>query len=243
MSEKEEEQKELVEEAPFQTESSIKSGPEETITTVPSERKATPKEREKVAPISVSSSSHKVSTPVISSRVAAVDEIFPFKEDDPLNGVFAYLHRKCGGNPHTKGIIAITASSIIANSPEQVIDPEWKSHWVSEDQPDSWIQFDFKGSKLLFTHYTLKTYNYVAGGNHLKSWIVEGSTNEADWLELDRHQSCSDLNDRYRVRSYHIKNPGTFKFIRIRQTWKSHCDSDMLALTAVEFFGTLRMNE
>jgi hypothetical protein len=173
-------------------------------------------------------------------RAANAEEVVPFKEAEPLNGIFAHLTRKHNGNLHTKGIVIVSASSTLANQPWQVIEADWKSHWVSDDLSDSWIRFDFKTGRMLVTHYTLKTYNYVAGGNHLRSWVLLGSTNENDWLELDRRQSTSDLNDRYRVKTFQCKNPGCYRFIKLVQTGKSHCDSDMLALTGIEFFGTLR---
>jgi hypothetical protein len=170
----------------------------------------------------------------------SAEEAFPYNESEPLNGVIAALTHKNNGNPHTKGLLIVTASSTQANQPWQVLDPGWNSHWVSDDEPEQWIRFDFKMGRMLVTHYTLKSYNYVAGGNHLRSWVLQGSTNDIDWLELDRRQSMNDLNDRYRVKTYQCKNPGCYRYLKLTQTGKSHCDSDMLALTGIEFFGTLR---
>ncbi|OHS98827.1 F5/8 type C domain containing protein [Tritrichomonas foetus] len=177
-----------------------------------------------------------------SDKTEIQEEKVDFKEDEPLNGIFTLLRNKCGGNPHTKGIINISSSTTCANHAYQVIDPGWMSHWVTENGPDQWIKFDFKTSRMYLTHYTIKTYNYVTGGNHMRSWVVEGSTNDNDWLEIDRKQSVGDLNERYKVKSYQCKNPGAFRYIRIKQTGKTHCDSDIMVLTNVEFFGTLRMD-
>jgi hypothetical protein len=163
-----------------------------------------------------------------------------FKEDDPLNGIFAFLTRQLSGNPHTKGAVIVTASSSIAHRPSQVLDSDWKSHWLSEDRPDQWIKFDFKENRMYVTHYTIKTYNYCTGGNHLRSWVLEGTTNECDWLEIDRQQSKNDLNGRSRVKSWAVKAPGTYRSVKLTQTGPSHCDSDMLVLTGIEFFGIWR---
>jgi hypothetical protein len=163
-----------------------------------------------------------------------------FQEGDNLNGVFAFLRNLHNGNPHTKGSVIVTSSTTLANSPWEILDSNWNSHWVSDDGPDQWIKFEFKVGRMFVTHYTIKTYNYCAGGNHLRSWALEGSTNESDWLEIDRQQSKNDLNERSRMKTWAVKSPGSYKFIRLTQTGKSHCDSDMLALAAVEFFGTFR---
>lgn len=168
------------------------------------------------------------------------DEKCELNESEPLNGLFALLRSKNGGNPHTKEVIIITVSSTVANNPWQVIDPDWTSHWVTKNEPDQWIKFDFKTSRMVLSSYTLKTYNYVAGGNHMKTWVVEGSANDTDWLELDRRVNVNDLNGRYNVKNFKCKNSGAFRFIRIKQTGTTHCESNILALTNVEFFGILR---
>ena len=170
-----------------------------------------------------------------------VEEKLEFHINEPFNGVFAFLRKKYGGNPHTKGIVQISASTTAANHPFQVVDYDWTSHWVSEDSPGQWIKFDFKGNRLLLTDYTIKTYNYVTGGCHLRSWVVEGSSNDNDWITIDKRQSFNDLNDKYKVKSYQCKNPGAFRFIRMLMTGKCHADSDVMVITNIEFFGTLRL--
>lgn len=174
-------------------------------------------------------------------KAPTYEDVCEYKEEAPFEGIFNRLTTRNSGNPHVKGVIYISASSTLANHPHQVIDMGWTSHWVSDNQPDQWIRFDFKTSRLLLTHYTLKTYNYVAGGNHLRSWVVEGSHNDNDWEEIDRRQSTSDLNDRSKSKTYQCKSLATaYRFIRIMQTGKSHCNSDIFALSNVEFFGTLK---
>lgn len=168
------------------------------------------------------------------------EENCEFNESEPLNGLFSLLRSKNSGNPHAKEVIIITASSTVANNPWQVIDPDWTSHWVTKNEPDQWIKFDFKTSRMILSSYTLKTYNYVAGGNHMKTWVVEGSTNDTDWLELDRRTNVNELNGRHNLKNFKCKNSGAFRYIRIRQTGTTHCESNIMALTNVEFFGILR---
>ena len=169
------------------------------------------------------------------------DICVPFNESDPLNGIFAELNRRHNGNLQGRGVLVITASSTLANQPEQIVEPNWKSHWVSENIPDQWIKIDLKSARLMVSGYSIKTYNYVAGGNHLRSWVLEGSADDVDWVELDRQQSTSDLNGKGLVKSYEVKMTGSYRYLKLTQTGKSHCDSDMMALTAIEFFGRYRL--
>lgn len=166
-----------------------------------------------------------------------------FNPENPLNGIFAHLNQKHNGNLQTRGIVYVTASTTLGNHPWQVIETDWTSHWVSEDLPDQWIKIDLKNARMALTHYSLKTYNYVTGGNHLRSWVLEGSINDQDWVELDRRQSTNDLNEKNKIQTYQVKTPGLFRFFRLTQTGKSHCDSNMMALTSIEFFGTHRLVE
>lgn len=165
-----------------------------------------------------------------------------FDENAPLDGIFAQLNKQFNGNLQARGVLIITASSTLANQPEQIVEPEWKSHWCSDNMPEQWIKIDLKSARITITHYSLKTYNYVAGGNHLRSWVLEGSVNDSDWEEIDRRQSTNDLNDKAKIKSYKVKAPASYRYFKLTQTGKSHCDSDIMALTAIEFFGTYRMN-
>jgi hypothetical protein len=181
-------------------------------------------------------------SPSTKDKPEAFEEKIDYREAEPMNGVFAYLAQKHGGNPHQKGVVYVTASGTLANHPWQVLDKDWKSHWVSEDSPEQWIRFEFKTARMFVTHYALKTYNSCAGGNHLKSWVLDGSSSDKDWLELDHRHGSNDLNGRSKVKAWAVKNPGTYRILRLTQAWKTHCDSDIVALTGVEFFGTLKMD-
>jgi len=170
------------------------------------------------------------------------EEKIEYDEKQPLSGVFARIAQYCLGNPHTKDVIYVTASTTLGNHPSQVLDNFWQSHWVSDNSPDQWIKFDMKQTKVSVTHYVIKTINYVSGGNHLKSWVFEGSSNDNDWIELDKRQSTNDLNDRSAVACFKTKLGGIYRYYRLRQIGPSHCESHMMALTNIELFGSLRMD-
>lgn len=167
-------------------------------------------------------------------------ENYEFDPEHPFNGIINRLTKLCSGNPHTKGVIYITASSTAANHPSQVIDYNWTSHWVSSNQPDQWIKIDFKQLKFSIVGYSIKTYNYVSGGNHLKNWSLQVSANDNEWVDVDHHISDETLNGKSRVAYFTFRMPSSFRYIRLMQTGKTWCDSDMLSFTNIEFYGKFK---
>ena len=166
-------------------------------------------------------------------------EFFVYDEQNPFKGIINRLTELCSGNPHLKGVIYISASSTQANHPGQVIDYSWNSHWVSNNEPDQWIKFDFKQLKLQITGYCIKTYNYVAGGNHLKNWSIQMSANDSDWVEIDHHSVDETLNGKSKIAYFNLRNPSTVRYLRLLQTGRTWCDSDMLSFTNIEFYGKM----
>jgi hypothetical protein len=96
------------------------------------------------------------------------DLVFPFDRWQRFNGIIDYLTAECGGNVHTEGNVAITASSTMHNACHQVADYYRTDYWFSQNQPNSWIQFDFKSRRVSPTHYTIKSDRDVRG--HLVNW-------------------------------------------------------------------------
>jgi hypothetical protein len=73
---------------------------------------------------------------------------FPFVLSRPFDGIISNLTRKCGGNVHTRGLIAVTASTSAFRHCHEVADYNWTSWLSSADEADAWIQFDFKNQDL-----------------------------------------------------------------------------------------------
>jgi hypothetical protein len=54
----------------------------------------------------------------------------------PFNGVISYLRAKCGGNVHDRGVVEITASSVLDGwNPQNAADLGHDSYFCSEDKP------------------------------------------------------------------------------------------------------------
>jgi hypothetical protein len=137
-----------------------------------------------------------------------------------------------------QGIVSITASSTEENQCHQVVDYGWDSYWYSHDQPNSWIQFDFKDRRISVTNYTIKSDGQ--GGYHLVEWSIEGSNDGNTWIPVDARHT-EDLCGDFVVKSYACESrksaPQFFRFIRLIQTGKNSSNSDYLLLGNLEFFG------
>jgi hypothetical protein len=155
----------------------------------------------------------------------------------PWDGIIAELTRECGGNPHIKGILSITASASERNQCYQIADYLWNDYWYSADEANSWIQFDFMTRGIAPSHYTLKSDSN--SGGHLVEWSLTGS-NDGSWEILDQRDTQA-LNGQSIVKSYACKatpSPSAFyRFIRRTQNGPNSQGFHRLRLGNLEFFG------
>jgi hypothetical protein len=106
--------------------------------------------------------------------------------------------------------------------------------------PNSWIQFDFLDHAFSLEHYTVRTFVGAPDSGHLKNWIVEGSNNEKEWVEIDRRENSTELNARKAIHTFKCGNKsGIYRYIRLRQNGLNHNGSNFLFLGNVEFFGAI----
>ena len=162
-----------------------------------------------------------------------------------LDGIINFLRKENGGDPHSKGIVKVTASSIDSGerSPEEVVDYSWTGAFYTKNEPNSWICVDFKETKIVLTHYTIKSPGSTAGHwPRPLQWVLEGSNtnNDEDWTELDSRQT-DDLKPSSATVTFPVKRPSQpFRYFRIRQTGVNSSGSCCLGITSLEFFGTMQ---
>jgi hypothetical protein len=150
-----------------------------------------------------------------------------------FKGIISYLTRKHGGNVHDNGIVKIASKSLGSGSVEDVADFSSDSYFMSRDEPDQWIRWDFHGMRVHPTHYTISAYR-------LKSWVVDGSLDGINWTKIDRRRDNEILKyGNWVTRSFTISKSAECRFIRLTQTDKRHDGYDYLGIQACEFFGTL----
>ena len=125
---------------------------------------------------------------------------FEHKSDQISNfqGIIYYLESKYGSNLHEQGIITISASSTNPgsstwggfnnnnnNTAEKVIDYNWNGYWSSSGVIGDWLEIDFKQRKVKINGYSLKTHNYPTNYTHLKNWVIEGSNDRNNWVQIN----------------------------------------------------------
>ena len=167
---------------------------------------------------------------------------------NPLNGIIDQLTRQCGGNVHNSRVVNVTASSFAAGfEPEHAVDLRTEANWfgTAAEQKDhyGWICYDFQQRRVALTSYSIRTYNWGAGGYHPKSWVLEVSNegSEGSWVIVDSRENNSDLNDSFVTRNFAVSEepPGAFRFVRLRLTGNNHYGDGGLVLSALEVFGTI----
>jgi hypothetical protein len=119
--------------------------------------------------------------------------ICPYGNDSKFNGLISYLGTISGGNPHDKGIICASGSTN-GNQARNVADLQTDSYFCSTNASGQWLCYDFKDQQVAVTHYILRSNGQAVNGCHLRSWVVEGSSDNVNWSELDCRKDESGLN-------------------------------------------------
>ncbi|OHT16184.1 hypothetical protein TRFO_41981 [Tritrichomonas foetus] len=162
-----------------------------------------------------------------------------------FNGIIAKLTSDNGGNLVEKGVIKIMGTSYNEFEDQKLkflVDFTWNESWSSGYSDSSYIIFDFLRQVVNVTAYALKTYGCPRGMLHLKSWSLDGSNDNANWVEIDTQKDNSVLNNANAMALFTCNKPSTFyRYIRLRQTGPSHRGrGNGFALTNIEFYGQLR---
>jgi hypothetical protein len=69
---------------------------------------------------------------------------------------------------------------------------------------NNWICYNFKERRIVPTHYTIRTDWGGKCSSHLKSWLVETSTDGENWREVAREEDNKQLNGEYFTATFPI---------------------------------------
>ena len=161
-------------------------------------------------------------------------------------GIIAGLRKTFGENIAENGTIEIQGSSTFrqqCNTCQQVIDYGWHSYWMTDNLPNSWIQFDFKARRVCIEEYTVISSG--AFGYDPVQWVLEATddvTNENSWDIIDT-RNTDEMKGLYVARKFRCTraNAGQYyQFVRLRQTGKNSSGTDHLVLSEIDFFGKIR---
>jgi hypothetical protein len=171
--------------------------------------------------------------------------IVPFDAEAPLNGIIRYLQGSGVGNVYAQGLVDVTASSTDhtankgSNFPENVVDLETSACFTTGSAVTQWICLEFKRHHVKVSHYSIRTLGGQPGDDHLKSWVVDGSQDGQNWIDLDQRCDNDQLNGSHAVASFEVTRSALCRYIRIRQVGKNHCGNHRIALSAFELFGSV----
>ena len=169
--------------------------------------------------------------------------VFTLNKREPLSGIIAYLTLKCRGNVHEKEVVTITSSGVYGDefSPKNAASLGTDSYFWSDAKPGSSICLDFKNRRVVVTGYSIRSCWDPKGGRHLKSWVLEGSTNGRMWHDIDRRENEKELNGEGATGTFPASSvrKERFKYVQLRQTDHNQRGDDFLTLSSLEIFGVL----
>ena len=161
-------------------------------------------------------------------------------EHGPFSGIMSFLRDVGGGNPHERGLVEITATSILPQCGQcfQLVDYGWEGYWRSQPEESTHVQFDFKSRRVNIRRYSIKGHN---GPSILANWALSGSKNGQEWTLLDERHT-QDLVGTFVTKTYECNQhvDDFFRFIRITRIGPNSDGSHHFHLTSLEFFGWLR---
>jgi hypothetical protein len=158
------------------------------------------------------------------------------RSDSSLCGIISYLTSQYGGNVSDQGIVNVSGSTT-CNSwvAKNAVDLLSTSCFMSLNQPNQWLCYDFKNRKVRPTHYSIHAYP----GYYLHSWVFERSMDGSAWTELDRHKDDQTTNSDHPIGTFSISNNFECQFVRLRQTDGNASGYHHLVFHAMEIFGDL----
>jgi hypothetical protein len=140
-----------------------------------------------------------------------------------------------------RGIVGVSASSIYwSDCPLSVVLDCTSSsrEFATNSVTNLWIRIDFKHNRIKATHYSIRS-RTDGDSYHLRSWVVEGSNNGENWVNLDVQENNCDLTGPGADHTFVVGNPDICHNIRIRQTGSNSSNTHHLIVKSIEFFGTL----
>jgi hypothetical protein len=186
-------------------------------------------------------------------------------EIDVPDEIIAHLTRECRGNVHDRHVVGATSGSFekqtqganphsgafdnrtdcaTKNVVEMETDSYFRSAYRNKDEDiqhrrNTWICYDFKKTRIVPTHYAIRTHEYGPGGPHLKWWVVETSADWESWREVAREEDNKQLSGRYFTGTFPVASGRECRFIRLVNIGRNHLGDDQLCICAWEIFASL----
>jgi hypothetical protein len=165
----------------------------------------------------------------------------PWHADSPLDGIIAFLTQRCGGNVHDRGLVNVASMSTNGvNHPKHIADLSVDSKFVSDGRSGQWISYEFRTGTVCPSGYAIRSqFDYGPGNCHPKTWVLEISMDGSTWAIVDERIDNYELNGRNVTCYFGIREDlrQDCRFVRLRQTGKTHNNNDYLHFSSLEIFG------
>lgn len=159
-------------------------------------------------------------------------------KDNNFEGIFFSMSQILNNkNPANLNIIKIIPSDTINVNYTHVIEKGYKSHWFSF-RSNPWLKFDFNNIKVKISGYSLKTYSGGENYAHLKSWDLEASNDDQNWISLHSMRHTTDINSDSAEMYYDVVSDTFYIYLRIKMIGPSWAGSDFMVIRNFEIFGS-----
>jgi hypothetical protein len=155
------------------------------------------------------------------------------KYSDVPDGVIAHPTRECCGNLHDRRVVEVTSSGTTNNKDlDYAADLETCSVFSSAFRAGSvgiphtrynWLLYDFKEKRIVPTHYIIRTNCH---GSHLRSWLVETSSDGKTWREVVHEENNKPVNGSYFAGAFEVAGGEECRFIRLVNIGRNHFGND-----------------
>lgn len=161
-----------------------------------------------------------------------------------FSGVVNYIIKNKNDNETNDDVINVTASSTSGSHyPKYAVEFDSNEYFLSNHGSD-WLQYDFKGKKIRPTSYSVRTRDDSDRQNPL-SWEIEVSNtgNENDWKTIDSREKETSVSKRNQNATFNIQTTlspnDNYRYIRFKCTGNTSRNCACLAISSLEYFGTL----
>ena len=160
---------------------------------------------------------------------SSIRECKTYTTQNPRNGILFDLGQIQAVN--------VSASSVSAGSPDDLISASDDAHFFTQDRPRSWVLFTFPKNTILPKSYMIRGSLYSDDDNQLQSWKLEGLNLQDEWEILDEQKKKPF--HQMEVRVFPIKNPFEIKSLKITNMDSSVEGGHRLCISQFELFGDL----
>ncbi|OHT07919.1 hypothetical protein TRFO_05031 [Tritrichomonas foetus] len=168
-------------------------------------------------------------------------ENYEYQNGKLFCGIFENLrYFTDGANPHTAGIVELSASSTSHENVSILLDYNSLNWFGTQDTPESFIRVDFKYRRVSLTGYSLRTHSHDGNG-HITGWLLSGSNDKETWTPIDSMPITDQFDALGIARYFPLQSPTPFyRYFELKQIRQNSMGYNNLRLSNIEFFGSVQ---